>query len=130
MKKKEIMSHEQVLLHENQKLKTDLTTVHETNNHLRADLASYHEKNNKLKDDFSALNETNKKLKDDVDKLNADLATNREINKKHETELISLKKELKEIDKRYHEMQNSLSWKVGSALIGKPAGILKSLRKK
>jgi len=27
-------------------------------------------------------------------------------------------------------MQNSLSWKVGSALIGKPAGFFKSLRKK
>jgi glycosyltransferase involved in cell wall biosynthesis len=126
----EIMSHEKMLLQENQKLKTDLTTLHETNNKLRADLASYLETNNKLKTDVTAINETNNKLKADVEKLRTDVTTIRETNQKYASEMNSLKNELKENKRHYDQMQNSLSWKVGSALIGKPAGFFKSLRKK
>jgi glycosyltransferase involved in cell wall biosynthesis len=128
----------------NIKLKTDLTSLNETNNKLKTDFNSLQNSNNKLKTDFNSLQATNHKLqidlttnletnnilKIDIQKLIAELELQRKSYKDLSTDLKDLRSELKETKRRFDEMQNSWSWKVGSALVRKPVGIIKSLGKK
>jgi chromosome segregation ATPase len=90
--------------------------LHDTNHKLQADLASNKAANDKLNHEIRILFDEIGSYKNTVLIM--------------QTDMKSLKLELKETQRKYSDVQNSLSWKVGSALIGKPAGAIKRLVKK
>jgi len=118
-------------------LKAELASNTETNFSLKTELEQFkteHEQlkteHEQLKTNFALNLEVNNRLQSEVDQLNTELklqvSTNRDLNAK----LNDIKNELKESHRRLEVIQNSLSWKVGSTLIGKPVGLIKGLGKK
>jgi glycosyltransferase involved in cell wall biosynthesis len=75
-----------------------------------------------VKNNFNLQLDKNKKLKEQFD----------ELNKSYKETTNSLKlttKKLKDTNQKINAMQNSLSWKVGTALIAKPASVIRKVIK-
>jgi glycosyltransferase involved in cell wall biosynthesis len=133
----EILQHQKILEDENLRLKKDLNLFREINEKLRAELTKSQEDIGKslleireLNEKLAASQEKSDKSMLEIKKLTGDLSMLRESNQSLAHELKNLKAEAQEVRRRFLEMENSLSWKLGSALVRKPAGFLKGMGKK
>jgi len=73
-----------------------------------------------LKSELALNQETNRNLQSEIKQMKNELATYQVTNSKLKDNLNVLSQEAKENKRKLNEIHNSLSWKVGSALIRKP----------